>query len=568
MSDEKTAGAPAAVERPTIRVRLDEGEPRVVPTGIRVEEILEERRSPGGLDYMGALVNNDVVSLSFSLEVDSRVVPITVENHHGDRIYRRSIAFLLAKVMHEMFPAATYGVEHSLGTGLYCTFEQDGRSGISPEDLDRVDRRMHELVDQDLPIVRSKVSFETALRRFEEEQQRDKYNLLRFRNPPVIVTYECGGFSDLAHGVMAARTGLLTMFKLIPYPPGFVIQFPNQDNPLEIPALEEQPQLFRIFQEHKEWGRILGLRTVGRLNELIANGEIRQFMMISEALHEKKIARIADEVFDHRGRIKVICIAGPSSAGKTTMAKRLMVQLRVNGLRPATISVDDYFVDRDNTPRDEQGNFDFEHVEAIDLKFFNQHVDLLASGKEIEVPYFNFESGKREFRGKTMKLNEDQILILEGIHCLNPRLTESLEAGHVFKIYVSALGQLNLDRHNRISTTDSRLLRRLVRDHKFRGHSALTTLQMWPSVRRGEKKWIFPNQRNADIAFNSALEYELAVLKPMAEPLLAEVKPFEPEYANARRLMEFLSYFLSAPEDPVPAASILREYIGNSSFRY
>jgi len=552
----------------TVQITLEDGSVREEEVGVRVNQVIQTLQAPNGLGYVGALVNNDVVSLSFSIEVNSTIIPITMENHHGDRIYRRSLAFLLAKVIRELHPNAIFRVEHSLGTGLYCTFEQNGHMGIEPEQLAMVEDRMRELIQQDLPIVRRKNSFAVAVQRFKEQKQWDKYNLLRFRNPPMIVMYSCEDFSDLAHGVMADRTGLLPTFKLIDYEPGFVIQFPERDHPTNLAPFEEQPQLFNIFQEHKRWGRILGVGTVGQLNELIANREIDDFTKIAEALHEKKIAQIADQIYQRREDTKFILIAGPSSAGKTTLSKRLMVQLRVNGLRPVTISIDDYFVDRDATPLDEHENYDFEHIEAIDLALFNTHLKKLDQGEEIETPRFNFEEGRREYRGNTMRLDVDHILILEGIHGLNPRLTEALPEEHKFKIYISALGQLNLDRHNRISTTDNRLLRRMVRDHKFRGHSALTTLRMWPNVRRGEKRWIFPNQQHADIAFNSALEYEMAVLKPLAEPLLAEVKPYDPEYANSRRLMEFLDYFLVISEEHVPAGSILREYIGNSSFKY
>jgi uridine kinase len=391
---------------------------------------------------------------------------------------------------------------------------------------------------------------------------------LRFRNPPKVVIYECAGFTDLSHGPLAASTGALTHIGLIRHQPGFVIQFPDRSVPPRIPPLRPEPQLFHIFQEHKKWGRILDVSNVGRLNEIIANKEIADFIRIAEALHEKKIAQIADHVAHHRDRIRWLLIAGPSSSGKTTFAKRLAVQLRVNGLRPVTISVDNYFVDRARTPRDAQGNFDFEHIEAIDLKLFNEHLARLDAGERVELPTFNFQLGRQEFKGDSLQLDSNQMVILEGIHCLNPRLTEQLPRERKFRIYISALTQLNLDSSNRISTTDNRLVRRLVRDYQFRGHSALVTMSMWPSVRRGEKTWIFPYQGEADIAFNSALDYELAVLKPLVEPLLAEIKPDQPQYVEARRLQEFLSSFLSVPADLVPPTSILREFIGKSSFRY
>ena len=555
-------------QQPMIRVTLPGGLIREVVVGTRVNQVVPEAAAPNGLGYLGALVNNDVVSMSFSLEVDCDVEPITMENHHGDRVYRRSVSFLFAKVFRELYPDAEFRVEHSMGTGLYCTFQRNGEVGISPDQLAAVETRLGALAREDLPIVRSKLSFAEAVRHFEQQGQRDKYNLLRFRNPPVIVMYSCGEFSDLAHGVMAPRTGMLRYFKIYPYPPGFVILFPERDNAPNMPPFAPQPHLFAIFREHKRWGRILGVTTVGELNELIAGRQIDEFIRIAEALHEKKIARIADQVYEHRDQVKFILIAGPSSAGKTTLAKRLMIQLRVNGLQPRTISIDDYFVDRDHTPRHPNGDYDFEHLEAIDLPLLNEDLRRLDRGEKVDLPWFNFETGRRESRGDALQLSPEHILILEGIHALNPRLSDALPGQRKFKIYISALGQLNLDRHNRISTTDNRLLRRLVRDYQFRGHDALTTLRMWPSVRHGEKTWIFPTQQHADIAFNSALDYELAVLKPLAEPLLAEVKPYDPEYATARRLLEFLAYFLPTPSTPVPPASILREYIGNSSFKY
>lgn len=552
----------------TVTVTLPDGTLIRCAVGTPVYAILPQRRSPDGLEYVAALVNNDVVSLSYPVEVDSELVPLTRGDSHGFRVYRRSVCFLLGKAVKDLFPTARFSVEHSMNDGFYCSFELDGRPGITEEQLAKLDKHMRDLVARDVPIERRKIAFTEAMRQFERENQWDKYNLLRFRNPPKVVTYRCENFSDLAHGPLAPSTGVLSLFRLIPYPPGFVIQFPERETPKELQPFEPQPMLFQIFKEHKEWGRILGVNTVGRLNEVIARKEIADFIRIAEALHEKKIARIADHIYENRHRIKWILIAGPSSSGKTTFAKRLAVQLRVNGLRPATISVDNYFVSRDKTPRDENGQPDFEHIETIDLPFLNDHLARLDRGEEVELPHFNFEKGEREFRGERMRIEPDQMVILEGIHALNPRMSEAIPPDHKFKIYVSALTQLNLDSNNRISTTDNRLIRRLVRDNNFRGNSALTTLQLWPSVRRGEKRWIFPFQQEADIAFNSALDYELAVLKPYVEPLLAEVKPHHPQYAEARRLQDFLSSFLAISDRFVPPTSILREFIGRSSFQY
>lgn len=550
-----------------ILVRMQGGEPFAVPFGTPVRELCGRVRPPDGLAWLGALVNNEVVTLSYPIEIDSDVTLLTMCDGRGWRIYRNSVAFLLAMAVRELHPGARFAVEHSLGHGFYCSFA-DGGAGLADGALAHIRDRMRDLAARNLPIERRKIAFAEALKRFEEAGQQDKYDLLRFRNPPKVVVYDCAGFTDLAHGVLADRTGALGHFDLIPHAPGFVLQFPERDRAPAIAPFDPQPFLFRIFAEHKEWGRILGLRTVGDLNRLVAERQADEIVRIAEALHEKTIARLADRLLERQPGARWIFIAGPSSSGKTTFAKRLSVQLRVNGLRPVAISVDDYFVDRDRTPRDEAGELDFEHLETVDLALFNEHLARLDAGEEVELPSFNFAEGRREFRGRTLRIGADQMVIVEGIHCLNPKLGEGLPAAHGFRIYVSALTQLNLDDHNRIATTDNRLLRRLVRDHQFRGHNALKTLGMWPSVRRGEKRWIFPYQNEAEAAFNSALDYELAVLKPLAEPLLKEVKPYHAQYAEARRLMMFLDSFLTLPYGHVPPTSILREFIGRSSFRY
>ncbi len=552
----------------TITCTIEGASAVTCPADTPVEQLLRNRTDEQGRHYLGAVVNNQVVTLVFRLEVDSTVRFLTFADPLGWRIYRSTASFLLAKVVKELYPDAKFSIEHSLGTGFYCYFEQNGAEGITDAQLASIEARMRDLIAQDLPIERRKVRYEEAVSLFEQQGLADKVNLLRYRNPPKVVIFTCDGFADLPQGPMAASTGAISHFGLIRQEPGFVIQFPDRSIPPRIPVLRQEPQLFKIFQEHKKWGRILNVNTVGRLNEIIATNESSDFIRIAEAFHEKKIAKIADHVFANKDSIRWLLIAGPSSSGKTTFAKRLAVQLRVNGLQPVTVSVDNYFVDREHTPKDSKGENDYEHIEAIDLKLFNDHLKRLDAGEEVDLPTFNFQLGRQEFKGNKLKLMPNQIAILEGIHCLNPRLTEVLPKERKFRIYISALTQLNLDRNNRISTTDNRLVRRLVRDHQFRGHSALVTMNMWPSVRRGEKNWIFPFQKEADIAFNSALDYELAVLKPFVEPLLAEIKPVHPQYVEARRMQEFLSSFLSIPPDLVPPTSLLREFIGKSSFRY
>ena len=551
-----------------ITASLSDGREVTCAFGTPVESLLEKETDEAGRHYIGAMVNNMIVTLEFLLEVDSEITFLTFADSNGWRIYRTTACFLLAKTVKRLFPTARLTIEHSMGTGFYCSFEQDGREGIHLEQLDQLQAALKDVTSRDEPILRRKVVYAEAVKHFEEQNLPDKANLLKFRNPPKVVVYTCEGYTDLAHGPLAHSSGAITHVELIHVSPGFVIQFPDRSVPPKVPTLRPQPQLFQVFQEHKKWGRILNVNTVGRLNEIIAAKESADFIRIAEALHEKKIAKVADKIKEERARIKFILIAGPSSSGKTTFAKRLSVQLRVNGLSPVAISVDNYFVDRDKTPRDDKGEYDFEHIEAIDLALFNQHLAELVAGQKISLPRFNFEQGLKEFPGQFLQLKGDQVVILEGIHCLNPRLTAAIPPENKFKIYISALTQLGLDSHNRVATTDNRLVRRLVRDNQFRGHSALTTMKMWPSVRRGEKAWIFPFQEEADLAFNSALDYELAVLKPYAEPLLAEVKPYDPQYAEARRLQDFLGSFLGIQHDLVPPTSLLREFIGKSGFRY
>jgi len=554
----------------TLTITLADGRHVHCPFHTVVKDIVAQfPPDPSGLPYIGALVNNDLASLSFPVEVDAEIKPLTLADPHGWRIFARSAAFLLDKAVHDLYPEAKLTVSYSIGTGFYCLFERNhGTQGITPEEVGRIGQLMRQMVQQDLPIRREKLAFTKAVELFEKSGQPERVHLLKYRNPPTVVIHVLDNFCDLSQGPMADRTGQLGHFSLVPRSPGMILQFPERHNPTVVPPYHDQPHLFRIFHEHIKWGHILGVNTVGKLNEIIDSGDTNEFIHITEALHEKKVARIADTICDRGDQVKVILIAGPSSAGKTTFSKRLAIQLRVNGIRAQTIGLDDYFKERDLTPRDEQGNHDFEHIDAIDLELFNRHLLELIAGREISPPTFNFETKKREYNGRTVTIAPGQMLILEGIHGLNPQLTSAVPTACKFRIYVSAMTQLAIDSHNRISTTDNRLIRRIVRDHKFRGHSALDTIRLWPSVRRGEERWIFPYQAEADVFFNSALDYELAVLKPLAEPLLTHVKPDQMEYAEARRLTAFLLNFLGIPDREVPSTSILREYIGRSGFRY
>jgi uridine kinase len=385
----------------------------------------------------------------------------------------------------------------------------------------------------------------------------------------MITLFECGGFADAGLGTVAASTSATPAFRLIAYEPGFVMQFPVWDpekGELVLEPFDRQPQLFDIFQEHKRWGRVIGVTTVGDLNALSAQRKEKELVRLSETLHEKKLGHIADRIAGHGAGVKWILIAGPSSSGKTTTSKRLMVHLRVNGIRPVRLELDNYFRGRDTTPRHPDGSYDFEHLEAINLELLNEHLLRLDRGETIELPTFNFKEGRQEFRGNTLRLEEDQAVVIEGIHALNPRLTDHLPAAHKFRIFVSALTQLKLDNNNRLSTTDLRLIRRMVRDFKHRGHSAVQTLRMWPSVRAGEKRWIFPFQQEADVTFNSSLDYEPAVLKSYAEPLLHTVKPTDEVYGEARRLQDFLELVVGVSDEHVPPQSLLREFIGGSIY--
>lgn len=560
----------SASEENLLRIALPGGEPLACLPHTPVREVLPSMEDPDtGLPWLAARVNNDVCSLAYPLTVNANVVPVTFRDRHGSRVYRRTLAFLLAKTVRDLFPNATFAVDHSLGSSYYCFFQLNGNAGIRGHELERIEAELKRLVEANLPITRRQISYEEAERTLREQGHRDKLNLLQYRNPPAVTLFECDGFAEAALGVLAPSTGAVPVFRLLPYEPGFVIQFPRwneEKKKLEIETFERLPHVFEIFQEHKKWGRVIGVNTVGDLNAITAARREKDLIRISETLHEKKLGHIADEIAAHRDRVKWILVAGPSSAGKTTTSKRLMVHLRVNGFRPIRLELDNYFRGREKTPRHPDGSYDFEHLEAIDLELLNEHLVQLDRGETIQLPTFNFREGRPEFLGNTLKLEEDQVVVIEGIHALNPRLTDHLPAAHKFRVFVSALTQLRLDNNNRLSTTDLRLIRRIVRDATTRGHDALGTLRMWPSVRLGEKRWIFPFQQEADVTFNSSLDYELAVLKPFAEPLLHAVKPTEEVYGEARRLQDFLSLVVGASAEHVPPQSLLREFIGGSVY--
>ncbi|MFO8063481.1 MAG: nucleoside kinase [Spirochaetota bacterium] len=551
----------------SVRVALPDGTEKEYPTGTRVAEVLEDTEYDSGRGpVMAVLANNELTSLYYRLDVNTKLEAVTMETREGQRVYRRSLCFLLAMAAQDISPHRHLVIGHSLGNGYYYRF--DDELPITDEEVERLQKRMTEFVEQDLPIVRRLISYTDALEYFEKHRMHDTALLLRHRNDAKIPVYTCGRTMDISHGPLVPSTGTLAYFELKKYPPGFILRFPRDNDPYRLGPFEASPILFSIYQEYKQWGKILNISSAGKLNELTVSNEIKDFIRVAEALQNKKIAEIADRIHDQRASARIILIAGPSSSGKTTFAKKLSIQLTVLGFKPVSIGLDDYFVPREQTPLDEDGNYDFEHLEAIDIKLLNEHLEALLDGQEIELPSFSFKTGSRSPSGHTIDLPERGVLIMEGIHGLNDRLTPRIARSNKFKVYVSALTQLNLDDHNRISTTDNRLIRRLVRDHQFRGHDALETLHMWPSVRRGENRNIFPFQDSADVAFNSALDYELGVLRNHALPLLDQVKPYHDAYHEAVRLLSFLENFTPIPEKYVPEESILREFVGESGFSY
>lgn len=513
---------------------------------------------------VAAKVNHDVKDLQVRLDADCTLEFLDLSTAEGMMVYQRSLAFVMVSAAHELFPGADATVEHSLSRGLYCELHL-GRD-LTEEDVRVLQERMRLIIEEDRPLVRKKMPKAQAIELFATVGAIEKVKLLKQLKLEQVSLYYCGDIYDYFYGTMVPRTGYLKVFELKFYPPGFILRSPEKERPEELPEFAEQPKLAKIFLEAEQWGKILRCGYVGTLNEYVKGNKITEIIRVAEALHEKKLAQIADFIFEHRKEVRVILIAGPSSSGKTTFAQRLNVQLRVNGVRPVPISLDDYFVDRSHTPRDEKGDYDFEAIEAIDLDLFNEHLLRLLKGERVKIPTYNFMSGQREFRGHRIQLEPDQPLIVEGIHGLNERLTRSVPRDFKVKIYVSALTQLSIDHHNRIPTTDTRLIRRIVRDSQFRAHDALQTLQIWPSVRRGEERNIFPFQEDADVMFNSALIYELGVLKNCAEPLLEQVGRDKPQYAEARRLLNFLNYFLPIADDDIPPNSILREFVGKSCF--
>lgn len=485
----------------------------------------------------------------------------------GHKTYKRSMSLLLVKAIYDVAEHENVDkvrIHYSVSKGYYCTIE--GNVVLDQQFLDQVEARMHQMVEADLPINKKSVNTDDAIATFARYGMHDKEKLFAYRRVSKVNIYSINEFEDYYYGYMVPSTGYLKYFKLYLYDDGFVLQMPEQKEPEIVPPFEPQNKLFHVLKESTSWGDMQGIETVGALNDRITKGDVRETVLVQEALQEKKIAEIAATIAA-RPELKFILIAGPSSSGKTTFSHRLSVQLRACGLVPHPIAVDNYFVEREENPVDENGDFDFECLEAVDVELFNRQLGDLLAGKEVVLPRFNFVTGHKEYGPDVKKLGKNDVLVIEGIHCLNPKLTQSLPDENKFKIYISALTQLNIDEHNRIPTTDGRLLRRIVRDARTRGASVARTINMWPSVRKGEEKNIFPYQEEADVMFNSALIYELAVLKPYVEALLFGVDRKAPEYVEAKRLLKFLDYFVGIGSENVPTNSLLREFIGGGCFQ-
>ncbi|HBD96266.1 MAG: hypothetical protein A2015_08145 [Spirochaetes bacterium GWF1_31_7] len=534
----------------------------VIPSGTKIFNLLKPEDEGA---FITARVNNAITSLSYSLKVKSIVEFITSDSHEGMEVYRRSLSFLLAKSTSVLYPKSNLVIRHSLGPGYY--YELDNHI-VTDQDILDIKKQITGEIRANKPISRGKISHAEAVEILKKNNAHDKIKLIETLNNPVLVYYKCDDYFEILDAPLASSTGILTVFELIKYENGFILQFPKRSN-MTIPApFTEQRKIFEVYQKYKELGKALNADNVGSLNKIISTKHIKDFIQVEEALQEGQIIKLATDILNKSDKIKIITIAGPSSSGKTTFSKRLELQLKAHGLKPKTISVDNYFVDRNKTPLDSDGKYDYESLDALNLNLFNEHIDVLLNGKEINPPRYDFISGLSVPSDNAMKLADNEIIIIEGIHCLNEKLTYSIARDNKYKVYISALTQMNIDNINRIPTTDNRVLRRLVRDYRYRGHSAIKTLQMWPSVRKGEERNIFPFQNDADGYFNSALDYELSILKSYAEPILLQVSPDDHEYGEARRLLRFLSYFLSVPADYVPPTSLLREFIGGSFFSY
>ena len=536
-----------------------------ISIGSSLFEIFDEINLKMDFGPVSAKVNNKVEGLNYRVYHNKDVEFLDLYSPSGSRAYTRTLFFILCKAANDIFPGRKMVIDIPVSNGYYCDLQSD--VPLSEDDVARIRARMQEIIDAKMPIRRYECTTEQAVKLFEEVGDMAKVRLLKTTGKLYTLYYDLGGYKDYYYGTLLTNTGQIHLFDLVKYYDGMLLRIPSLNDPSKLGELVRQDKLFEIFKEHHHWQDILGVRTIGDFNNAVDKGYTTGLINLAEALQEKKIARIA-EMIAERKNVKMVLIAGPSSSGKTTTCKRLSVQLLTNGIKPVGISLDDYFVDRELTPKDSSGEYDYEHVEALNIKLLNEQMNALMAGEEVELPKYNFQTGKSEKSGRQLKLNGNEVLVVEGIHALNPMLTAQIPEENKFRVYASALTTILLDDHNYVPTTDNRLLRRIIRDYKYRGVSAQDTIRRWPSVRAGENKWIFPFQENADVMFNTAMLFELGVIKSQAVPLLELVPEDCEEYSEAYRLLKFLKYIRPIPNIQVPPTSLLREFLGGSSFKY
>lgn len=546
-----------------MNIQLNGKEIEVTNEEKTVAELFEKETNKDGM-IIACNCNNEIKSINYIPKNNDKIDLIDITTRDGRRIYIRGLLFIMSKAFHECYPDALLSVNYQLTNSMYCEIDN---MEMTSEMVEKITEKMKEIIQKDLPIRKVEMTKEEATKFYEKEKTLRGILQLTTEQKEGVSLYFCEEYYNYFYGVMPISTGYIKNFEICKYNEGFLLFYPSKENPNTVEAKMDRQKLSATLEEYADIHKVLNINTVYKLNKKIKEGNAEDIVLLAESLHEKKISDIADDIIKRKG-VKVILIAGPSSSGKTTFAKRLGIQLRLNGLKPVTISVDNYFVERENNPVDEEGKYDFECLEAIDLKLFNEHLTTLLNGGEILCPTFDFKEGTKKYNGETMKLADDEVLVIEGIHCLNDKLTSSIPRDKKYKIYISALTVLNIDYYNRISTTDTRLIRRTVRDHNYRGYSALNTLQIWKSVNKGEEKYIFPFQEEADKMFNTSLVYEICVLKKYIMPLLEKIDNTNPEYAEAKRLYEFLKYFEDIEDEYVPKNSILREFIGGSIFEY
>lgn len=535
--------------------------------GTSLLDIIEDQNIKLDYPILGAMVNNQLEELNYSIFKPKTINFIDIRHRAGRLMYVRSLSFILIKAVRDVFPNRFLEIKHSVSKGIYCEIEGIDSSN-NLEAVSDIQNRMRQLIAEDIPFRREEVLMKDAIKIFEENNYNEKKLLFETCPQFYASVYYLDDVVDYFYGYLVPSTSYIQVFDLVNYYDGMLLRLPMNENPNKLQPIVQQHKMFEIFKEYKHWGDILGVGSIGSINEQVIGNNSGELIKISEALHEKKIAQIADMIYQRKDKVKIILLSGPSSSGKTTTAKRLSIQLKVLGMKPLAISLDNYFVNRELTPLDENGEYNFEALEALDLDTLYNNLSDLIAGKSVKMPKFSFETGKRYYTDEELQVSKDHIFILEGIHALNPKMTDKFDDELKFKIYVSALTQVGIDNHNRIPTTDNRLIRRIVRDYKYRHYTALDTIKRWPSIRKGEETNIFPFQEEADVMFNSALFYELGVLKKHAEPILQEVSPIEPEYSEAQRLLKFLSFFKPIPQEEIPPTSILREFLSGSSFKY